>query len=64
MEFDAAGGDPEVGVWMTAAIEGSPPPIAAVDGFAQQFTVWPGTINGEELSIVEPGAEDAIACLE
>jgi hypothetical protein len=64
MTFTVAGVDEDqTGVWMVASIEGNPAPIAAVDGFAQEFTDWPDTINGEELAVTEAGADDAKACL-
>lgn len=64
MTFDAAGGDTETGVWAVTDLTDAATSILAVDGMAQSFTVWPGTLEGQALSITEPGASDAIACLE
>jgi hypothetical protein len=63
MEFDAPGGASEIGVWATPNLTGGDGPILAIDGFAHQFTVWPNQMNGEKFSITEPGAADAVACL-
>ena len=55
--INAAGSD-EVGVW---AFDNLPPTsIRAVDGYAQQFTVWP-TLEGANAS---PDARAAEACLD
>lgn len=52
------------GVWAVSSLEPPGAPILAVDGFAQQFTDWPGEINGEELDVTEDGVDEAKACLE
>ena len=57
--------DPQTGVWATHGLDAaSAGPIYAVDGFAHEFTVWPNTVNGHDLSVTEPGADEAKACLE
>lgn len=64
MEFTFEGAErSEVGVWAMNEIDGSMSMILSVDGFAQNFTVWPNTANGEELSAAEPGVEDVKSCL-
>lgn len=58
------GGEPVDGVWLTSGVtETEVSPIMAVDGQAQQFSHWPSSINGEKLSITEPGAQQVKDCL-
>lgn len=51
------------GVWMTTSLKDETMSIVAVDAVAQTVTHWPSQVNGEKLSITEPGAHDAINCL-
>lgn len=54
------------GVW---AVKGSPKdypnigPWLAVDALADVYSDYPRVINGEELSITEDGADEALSCL-
>ena len=54
---------PETGVWMVKGLEGSGITLAA-DGMAQQFTDWPGQMNGHTFNVTEPGVKEAKACLK
>jgi len=65
MTFTAAGveGD-QRGVWAVGSLADEPGLIAAVDGFAQSFTTWPSQVAGQQFNVNEPGAKDALACLD
>lgn len=49
-------GDPLIGVWQTLNLETGP--IRSVDGFAQEFTVWPDSGNNGS-----PIVDEARSCL-
>lgn len=58
------GGDPVDGVFMTSGVTAADvAPIMAVDGYAQQFSHWPSSFQGEKLSISETGAQQVLDCL-
>jgi len=65
MSFTASGvEESETGTWAVATLESPYAPILAIDGFAQEFTDWPGEINGEQLDVTEDGVDEAKACLD
>lgn len=54
----------DVGVWATNSLEASGGLLLAVDGLAQQFTVWPdGNKSKADVSSTEAGVKDAKACV-
>lgn len=55
--------EPETGVWAVPSLSEAVGPIFAIDAFAQSFTDWPHQYQGRKYSIAEPGARDALNCL-
>lgn len=56
--------DPELGVWASNALTVSGGTIMAVDGFAQQFTVWPDADRTDaNITINDDGVTEAKDCL-
>ena len=65
VEFSATGVDNQVGVWASNSLEPGGGIIMAVDGMAQEFTVWPDADSTDAaISPADPSVESAKACLE
>jgi hypothetical protein len=62
-EYDVAGFNYEVGVWMVPALDGTPADIAAVDEVSQQFTAYPTTFAGQTVSLTDGAVDAVIGCL-
>lgn len=63
-EFTATGVDPQVGVWAMNSLDPSSGIVMAVDGLAQQFTVWPdGDVTDAAISKADPSVAVALECL-
>lgn len=63
VEFKAAGVGSEVGVWASNSLQPGGGTILAVDGMAQEFTVWPdGDTTSAAISSADDGAAEAADC--
>lgn len=64
MKFGASGIDDQVGVWASNSVKPGGGILMSVDGFAQQFTVWPNA-DGTDAAIskADPSVAAAKACL-
>lgn len=63
IRFEAAGVDPQVGVWATNRLDGSGVTMS-VDGIAQAFTVWPDASSTDaDIDAASPGVDEALECL-
>lgn len=62
-EYDVAGFNYEVGVWMVPTLDGEPSEIAAVDDVSQQFTAYPTTFEGQTVSLTDGAVDAVIGCL-
>lgn len=64
VRFSGAGVDDEVGVWASNSLDPGNGVIMAVDGFAQEFTVWPDADKTDAaMSIADDGADQAVECV-
>lgn len=63
-EFSITGAGNQTGVWVTNSLEPSGGITMAVDGFAQEFTVWPDADTTDAaISAADPGVTAAKDCL-
>ncbi|TQJ31860.1 hypothetical protein [Microbacterium sp. SLBN-146] len=62
-EYDVAGFNYEVGVWMVPTLDGEPSEIAAVDEVSQQFTAYPTTFGGQTVSLTDGAVDAVIGCI-
>lgn len=64
MEFGASGVDDQIGVWASNSIKPGGGILMSVDGFAQQFTVWPDADSTDAaISKADPSVAAAKTCL-
>lgn len=63
--FNAPGVDGEVGVWASNSLNAGEGVYMSVDGFAQQFTVWPDADTTDaNITQSADGVSEARECLE
>jgi hypothetical protein len=64
VEFSATGVDNQVGVFASNSLKDGGGVVMAVDGLAQQFTVWPDADKTKAaISAADPSVDTAKACL-
>lgn len=63
MSFTMADGEEETGVWAISGSLDDPGVTLSIDAIAATVTDWPDEMNGEEFSISEDGAAEALDCL-
>ena len=64
MEFSATGVPNQTGVWASNSLEKGGGVIMAVDGFAQQFTMWPDADTTQaSISAADASVEKAKDCV-